>query len=310
MRAIADTQSTLTAGKNAARFDIMLGHAVALAAEGASERQRRLIQNCRKLKSKVMDTATLLELYTQAQEREKQLEARIVQLEGAARAARTASNGRLEELQKRCDAMEAEAKRAADSETAKAVQLTEARGTIEQLRASLRDQQRQMHRQQQRHEAAAAATAVSFSTSGTTATNAAPDATFQLPCSQCVAAAREVAKERAAADEAKAAKASAERALLEAERSWEQTRSALEASLARAAANAANAAATAAAHATNHLPLVSSTPDENDGNVHMAHQFAGSSLTKRARLSGGEGARARGGILSIAYDEDMDDDDD
>ena len=53
----------------------MLGHAAALAAEGASERQRRLIQNCRKLKSKVMDTATLLELYTQAQEREKQLEA-------------------------------------------------------------------------------------------------------------------------------------------------------------------------------------------------------------------------------------------
>lgn len=285
----------------------MLGHAAALAAEGASERQRRLIQNCRKLKSKVMDTATLLELYTQAQEREKQLEARIVQLEGAARAARTASNGRLEELQKRCDAMEAEAKRAADSETAKAVQLTEARGTIEQLRASLRDQQRQMHRQQQRHEAAAAATAVSLSTSGTAATNAASDATFQLPCSQCAAAAREVAKERAAADEAKAAKASAERALLEAERSWEQTRSALEASFARAAANAANAAATAAAHATNHLPLVSNTADENDGHVHMAHQFAGSSLTKRARLSGGEGVRARGGILSIAYDEDMDD---
>ena len=221
----------------------MLGTAAALAAEeGAAQRQRRLLQNVRKLKAKVMDTSTLLELYSQAQERERQLEARIVQLESATRAARAAANSRIEALQRERDALEVDLREAGNREATTAAQLRTTQATVEKLRASQREQQKQIQRQ-----AAASAVAAPITANTSPARSAGGAETSTAPCPKCAAAAHEAARERTSAQEALRAKRSAESALDEARRGWAEERQTLELRLASGAASAALQVAAAAA---------------------------------------------------------------
>ena len=72
----------------------------------------RLLANAKKLKAKVLDTATVLELYNQAQERERQLEAAIMQERSGKAAARTQAermaSTKVTSLQKEIDALSAQ----------------------------------------------------------------------------------------------------------------------------------------------------------------------------------------------------------